>query len=129
MMQAMSDETCWLCGKDPADGMAYINEWRLCHGDGPGETCYERAGRLLPAKGKALNDAVRVTADAIMAEFQPIVDAAQRILDRLTRRALPQTRRKPPPGEGRRLGTHLGSAILGSPAGPLVTVCQQSGGA
>lgn len=37
----MSDQ-CKLCGKDPADGHAYIDEDRYCHGDVPTKcTCYE----------------------------------------------------------------------------------------
>jgi hypothetical protein len=39
-----ASQACFLCGKDPAAGLASINSARLCHGDDdPEPTCYMRA--------------------------------------------------------------------------------------
>lgn len=40
----MSAEACGLCGKDPAEGFATVDDVRYCHGDfTPDPTCYMAA--------------------------------------------------------------------------------------
>jgi hypothetical protein len=42
--RALNSTACPECGRDPAAGMATINEQRYCHGDDdPTPTCYTRA--------------------------------------------------------------------------------------
>jgi hypothetical protein len=35
-----TETRCSLCGKDPADGYAFHDDKRYCHGDEPGTTCF-----------------------------------------------------------------------------------------
>lgn len=53
---AEARDKCARCGKDPADGYAFIGDKRFCHGDDQDPTCYmraswERAGTPSPKVG------------------------------------------------------------------------------
>lgn len=42
----MNPDKCARCGKDPADGHAYIGDARYCHGDYDDPTCYMLASQV-----------------------------------------------------------------------------------
>lgn len=48
----MSATACGLCGADPAEGMASIDDTRYCHGD-EGTTCFTVASMALPLDARA----------------------------------------------------------------------------
>lgn len=48
---------CAHCGKDPAEGLATIDDERYCHGDWQeSPTCYEIAGQRLPDDRPSFHD-------------------------------------------------------------------------
>lgn len=83
----MNDTSCWLCGRDPAEGLAYWQDYRLCHGDDTshdGQTCYEFvATRTHQGEfAAAANVAVAAVRDEMVRIFKPVAEAMQRQLDR-----------------------------------------------
>jgi hypothetical protein len=55
----VSKRKCGWCGKDPAEGVASVNDTFYCHGDeDPEPTCYMRSQRKYVAPDAALVEAM-----------------------------------------------------------------------